>query len=260
MQFRKAYFPVAAACLGTALTAWWITTPVEIKPSTSRQDRPGLSTADSFSNLPADRPGPGTPLPRALPETAALAQPGPKPSPHPAEAPFSSKNSAIHAVSGATARSPSPGAKTVPPVRTSRPMGEARVHAAREESDTARNPAQEDTTLPLLVPFSVLDPNAPAGIPAALATASPELPQNSGDQPDPAHLTDEFLNEVAQGSQDPKDPAYQRLWEEAQRLSDSRMKAAYGDAVWLRRHQEAYRQALGNSTPPAPESSPSSPP
>ncbi len=258
MQIRKAYFPVAAICLGTALTAWWITTSVEIKPSSSRHEAHSLSKAVPFSNLPASRPG--TPLTKALPETAAPAQPGPQQGIPAAEASVSFKNSRTQAVSGATARSPGPDAKSVRPSRTSRPMDGATVHTAQEESDVALNPAQEDTTLPLVVPFSFLDPAAPAGIPAALAATSPELSQNPSDQPDPAHLTDAFLNEVAQGSQDPTDPAYQQLWEEAQKLSDSRMKAAYGDAVWLKRHQEAYHQALGNSTPPATESAPSTPP
>ena len=82
------------------------------------------------------------------------------------------------------------------------------------------------------------------------------MPITGHDPAPPAGLdrmTDEFLSQVAQGSQDPKDTDYQRIWEEAQMMSDIRMKAAYGDAVWLKRHQAAYRQALGNAAVDQPE-------
>lgn len=99
---------------------------------------------------------------------------------------------------------------------------------------------------PISVPLSPLDPTVAATIPAVLAEISADSGLNETELAGVAKLAEEFVAKVTSGSQHPQDPAHQQRWAEAQAESDTRMRARYGGHAWLKHHQEAYRQALGN--------------
>lgn len=149
-----------------------------------------------------------------------------------------------------------PGRSIAPPPSPSPSAPFIPVAQAAPAVQIPEGPNSAAEPLPALtVPFSSLDPALPADIPAALAITETNAQAGTIDPAVLDQMTDQFLSEVAQGSQDPKDPEYQKLWEQAQALSDIRMRAAYGNTLWLHQHQEAYRQAMGNSAA-TPETTP----
>jgi hypothetical protein len=111
-----------------------------------------------------------------------------------------------------------------------------------EEHDAGAGPHEEGP--PLRVPFSLIDPGQPATIPAVLAGEGPGTSLALEAAAEKAHLADAFIARVAEGSDDPRDPAYQRRWMEAQEESDVRMRASLGGHAWLTHHQNAHRGAL----------------
>jgi hypothetical protein len=111
--------------------------------------------------------------------------------------------------------------------------------------------AQRGEEQPLVsVPLSPIDPSIPATIPAVLAETGDEAGLSEPELAGVATLADEFIAKVTAGSQNPRDPAHQQRWMEAQAESDAQVRARYGGHAWLRHHQQAYRQALANSLTP----------
>jgi hypothetical protein len=93
---------------------------------------------------------------------------------------------------------------------------------------------------PLTVPYSFFQPTMPATLPAALADAATSLDEVGAAET--ARLTDTFLEQITGGSEDPRDPEYQRRWAAAQEENDARMRASLGGHAWLDRHREVHRE------------------
>ena len=96
---------------------------------------------------------------------------------------------------------------------------------------------------PLFVPYSPLDPSAPATLPAALAAGSPDVSADSALVAETARLTRTFFQSIDGFAQDPHDTDYQNRWFQAQEENDARMRASLGGHAWLIHHREAHRQA-----------------
>ena len=246
MKHRAACLLYATTCVGSGI-AWWLwQDPADIQePGSIPKGKMVSSLGPQIPHGPWGQnalrsSGSG----RETPAAGSPPIPSPVRRPQTTEAPiiisitpptFSAGSSDRPAVAGSSAGRSSPPRSLPGP-------------SAALNSEIAETPA------PLLaVPFSRSDPGASAVIPAVLADMDPSVGHDPPAPPGLDRMTDEFLSQVTQGSQDPKDPDYQRLWEESQTMSDIRMKAAYGDAAWLKRHQEAYRQALGNAAADRPE-------
>jgi hypothetical protein len=138
------------------------------------------------------------------------------------------------------------------------PRGSPQKIADSQTNHGAIGPAaavdsNEVTRPPIAVPLSATDPAVAATIPAALAEAVADSGLNGAELAEVATLAEEFVAKVTGGSNNPHDPAYQQRWANSQAESDIRMRAQYGGQAWLKHHQEAYRQALGNTqSHPAP--------
>jgi len=105
---------------------------------------------------------------------------------------------------------------------------------------------------PLTVPYSFFQPTIPATLPAALAGAATGLDETGAAET--ARLTDAFLEQITGGSEDPRDPEYQRRWAGAQEESDARMRASLGGHAWLDRHREVHREVRATpASPPPPQ-------
>ncbi len=104
----------------------------------------------------------------------------------------------------------------------------------------------------LQVPLSLTNPDQAATIPAALAVlgedTSPESPHQHGIE----QLAAAFLEKVEAPASAIPDAGYAARWTAAQLESDARMKAGYGQHVWLRHHADVYRQAFAPPADPAP--------
>ena len=234
MKFRQPHIFGAVACLAIFGAYGWLTDE-SVPPPASRD--------------------------RAIPRVAAAAPTSNPPlrgQAHAAQRHFDRKaltpvgSNSIHKVSPTA--SPAPSARHPNPtldISTFSAGSESKGQAAARSSLSSPATIQPNDTgellAPLSVPYSWLDPSRPATIPAALAAAPTGVEAAGAGAPGVERIEQEFLISVAQGSQDPQDPDYQKAWADAQNLSDIRMKAAYGDSLWLTRHRDAYRQALGNS-------------
>jgi len=104
---------------------------------------------------------------------------------------------------------------------------------------------------PLTVPYSMANPAVAATIPAALSDAVIGL--DEAGEAEIARLTDTFLQRIAGGSEDPRDPEHQRRWAGAQEESDTRMRASLGGQAWLDRHREVHRGVTPTPASPPPQ-------
>jgi hypothetical protein len=241
-----ALFVVAAAVAGTA---WWL--------------RPHSASAHPAGSASPQR----VPIPAAVPHKSTSPPPAVGPSGsanvtqrHPRNTAVPSSSPASNPVSSGEALTSGTNAPLTQASLSLRPSGYSKIPRA-----TRRGTVPQDITSPpapgersgadspdppeLTVPFSLTNPGQPAAIPAALTLTSggggfTEVEKDGIDQ-----LAADFLEQISGGSQDPHDPAYQKLWTEAAALSDARLRSRFGGETWLRQHTEAYRQALGNNPP-----------
>lgn len=251
MKKRTAYLFASFPCLIAVAALWSLSGPTDFPVSSSPAHR--LEKIIGSVTL-KHSPNPTREFAAAARQTPAQARHY-ESSPAP-PATVSVKRAASPSTSHSSGRRPhpaTPASQQSPDRRADATPASARTATGLPLPAADPDPASASAEIlaPLAVPFSLFDATTPAGIPAALASAAPGEAQPPGLD----EMTDDFLTKVSPGSQNPQDPEYQRLWEETQMLSDIRMKAAYGDAVWLKKHQEAHRQALGNSVVPSQEPS-----
>jgi hypothetical protein len=97
--------------------------------------------------------------------------------------------------------------------------------AATESTGADRSPPRASET-------EITVPDGGVKVPAVLEDPS-ALNLNEQQQDQLKTLQDEFLAALSRGSHDPTDPAYQKLWEVAQTMSDERFKALFGHEAYL---------------------------
>ncbi len=245
----KLLFPaLLAAAAAVAGTAWWLRPhSVPLAGAIPRQlvPPPAAVPHKSLSPPPAVGPSWNTNVPEGHPQN--MEEPASSPAATPA-ATGKALTSGINAplAQGSTPPGRPSGYNNIPRAtrRGTDPPESPSPHAPGEKSG-ALSPEPPELT----VPFSLTIPGQPAAIPAALTLTSggrefTEVEKTGIDQ-----LAADFLEHISAGSQDPHDPAYQKLWTEAAALSDALLRSRYGGETWLRQHTEAYRQALGNNPP-----------
>ena len=234
MKFRQPYLFGTVACLAIFGAYGWLTDESVSPPVSRNRAIPGVVAAAPNSNPPL------------------------KGQAHSAQRDFDRKalstvgSNSLHKVSpkafpAPSARHPGPALDVSTFSAGFESKGQVAARSSLSSPATAQPSDTVELLAPLSVPYSWTDPSRPATIPAALAAAATGVEAAGAGPPGVERIEQEFLSSVAQGSQDPHDPDYQKAWAEAQNLSDIRMKAAYGDSLWLTRHRDAYRQALGNS-------------
>lgn len=131
------------------------------------------------------------------------------------------------------------------PGHASAPDARARIQPTASAAPPVSVHQDDGTTVdaPLLVPYSPLDPPAPATLPAALAAGPPDVSANSALVAETARLTQTFFQSIDSFAQDPHDTDYQHRWLQAQEENDARMRASLGGHAWLIHHRDAQRQA-----------------